>query len=60
MYKELVEQVFPVMISQLRTQGRLKERSVKTLLIIFVDIVGFSKFTNEERTNKSDLGSGLN
>jgi len=55
LYKELVEEVFPVMINQLRRQGRLKERSVKTLLIIFADIAGFSKLPSEERANKVDL-----
>lgn len=55
LYKELVDQVFPVMVSQLRKQGRLKERSVKTLLIIFADIAGFSGLSNDERANKVDL-----
>ncbi len=55
LYKELVDQVFPIVVTQLRKQGRLKERSIKTLLIFFADIAEFSKLSKEEREIKIDL-----
>jgi class 3 adenylate cyclase len=55
LYSELREDVFPLVLSQLRTQGRLKERSVKMLFIMFADIAGFSKLNNDERTHTLDL-----
>ncbi len=55
LYKELVDDVFPLVVTQLRKQGRLQERSIKTLLIFFADIAGFSKLSKDEREIKLDL-----
>jgi class 3 adenylate cyclase len=55
LYRELVDRVFPLLVSELRKQGRLVDRHSKTMLIMFADIVGFSTATNEERTQKLDL-----
>jgi class 3 adenylate cyclase len=55
LYRELMETVFPLLIAQLRSQGRLVDRNIKTMLIMFADIVGFSTATNEERSHKLDL-----
>jgi class 3 adenylate cyclase len=55
MYHDLVETVFPLMLKQLRSQGRLADRNIKTMLIMFADIVGFSTSNSEERLQKLDL-----
>ncbi len=54
-YKQLVEDVFPIIVTELRKQGRIGALNTKTLLILFADIVGFSKFSAEERSQKLDL-----
>ncbi len=55
LYRELKDDVFPLVISKLKSQGKISERNIKTLLIIFADIVGFSKLSTEERSQKVDM-----
>ena len=55
LYTELVQTVMPLMISQLRKEGELRFGRIRTLLVFFSDIVGFSKLSNEDRQNKIDL-----
>jgi class 3 adenylate cyclase/cell division protein FtsL len=55
LYRELKDDVFPLMISNLKAQGKITERNIKTLLIVFADIVGFSTLPTEERSQKVDM-----
>jgi class 3 adenylate cyclase len=55
LYTELREEVFPLLLSQLRAQGRLKDRGIKTLFIMFADIAGFSALTADERVHTLDM-----
>jgi class 3 adenylate cyclase len=55
LYCELRDSVFPLLVSQLRAQGRLTERGIKTLFIMFADIAGFSTLALDERTHTLDL-----
>lgn len=51
----MVEELFPLVVKQLRSQGKIGIREIKTLLVMFADIAGFSKMTEEQRTHKLDL-----
>jgi class 3 adenylate cyclase len=55
LYLELTQDVFPLVIKELRAKGRIHQFNTKTLLIMFVDVVGFSKMTDDERQLKVDL-----
>jgi hypothetical protein len=54
-YRDLVDTVFPLLVGQLRRDGRLVDRNTKTMLIMFADIAGFSTESNEDRSQKLDL-----
>lgn len=54
-YRDLMESVFPLLLNDLKRQGRFVDRSAKTMLIMFADIVGFSKLSNDDRSQKLDL-----
>src|SRR6202035_5437750 len=55
LYQELAETVLPAVVRQMKQAGDIRERSVKTLLVVFSDIPGFSKMEEIERATKLDL-----